>query len=81
MFNYENCLQPLCVTGQSVLLGYLADYFSIQNPTDRETRDAYLFALGKMVYTYVANGHGAYINVDALWPNPHDIPSFQLFAH
>ena len=42
-------MQPICVIGQSVLLGYLADYFTVQNRTSQETRDAYLYGLGKCV--------------------------------
>lgn len=30
---------------QSVVLGYLTEYFAIQDPTAEETRDAYLFAM------------------------------------
>lgn len=42
----------LCATlvgflvGQSVLLGFLSDYFAINSPTSVETRNAYLIALG-----------------------------------
>ena len=38
----------MCVIGQSILLGYLTDYFTIQNPTDVDTRKAYLYALGRL---------------------------------
>ena len=30
----------------SVVLGYLTDYFGIEDPTAEDTRDAYLYALG-----------------------------------
>lgn len=39
-------IQMLLVVLQSVVLGYLTDYFSIQDPTAEETRNAYLYALG-----------------------------------
>lgn len=32
---------------QSVVLGYLTDYFTIINPTPEDTRDAYLLAAGE----------------------------------
>ena len=32
--------------GQSVVLGYLANYFTISDPTPEDTRDAYLYAAG-----------------------------------
>ena len=32
--------------GQSVVLGYLTEYFSIQDPSSQDTRDAYLLAAG-----------------------------------
>lgn len=32
---------------QSIVLGYLTDYFSIDNPTDIESRNAYLYAAGE----------------------------------
>jgi ATP-binding cassette subfamily C (CFTR/MRP) protein 4 len=31
---------------QSVIIGYLSDYFVIEDPSPVETRDAYLFAMG-----------------------------------
>lgn len=40
----------LLVVSQSVVLGYLTDYFSIQDPTTEDTRNAYLYALGKAYY-------------------------------
>lgn len=39
-------LQAGIVLVQSVILGFLAEYFSIEQPTDRDTRNAYLLALG-----------------------------------
>ena len=36
----------LLVVSQSVVLGYLTDYFSIQQPTAEDTKNAYLYALG-----------------------------------
>ena len=38
--------QICALVGQSVVLGYLSDYFSVENPTAEQTRDAYLFATG-----------------------------------
>lgn len=35
---------------QSVILGFLTEYFNIQQPTDRDTRNAYLYALGMSSY-------------------------------
>jgi len=32
---------------QSVVLGYLSDYFSLDEPTPEDTRDGYLYAAGK----------------------------------
>ena len=34
---------------QSVVLGYLTDHFGIKNPTAKDTRNAYLFAAGKLI--------------------------------
>ena len=31
---------------QSLVLGYLTDYFGIENPSDMDTRNAYLYAAG-----------------------------------
>ena len=39
------------VVSQSVVLGYLTDYFSIQDPSAEDTWNAYLYALG-MYHTY-----------------------------
>lgn len=39
-------LQVALQVGQSVALGHLANYFTIEDPTDEETRDAYLLAGG-----------------------------------
>ena len=36
----------LLLVSQSVILGYLTDYFSIQDPSADDTRNAYLYALG-----------------------------------
>ena len=33
---------------QSVVLGHFADYFGIERPTDEDTRNAYLYALGNL---------------------------------
>jgi len=32
---------------QSVVLGYLSDYFSLDEPTPENNRDAYLYAAGE----------------------------------
>ena len=34
------------LVSQSVVLGYLSEYFSVEEPTAEQTRDAYLFAAG-----------------------------------
>ncbi len=34
------------LVSQSLLLGSVTDYFTIEDPTDEETRDAYLYAAG-----------------------------------
>ena len=41
------CVQLAFLLSQSVILGYLTDYFGIVNPTSEDTRNAYLFALGE----------------------------------
>ena len=38
----------LVAVSQSVVLGYLTDYFNIQDPSSEDTRDAYLYALGML---------------------------------
>ena len=40
--------QVSSLVAQSVVLGYLADYFSIDEPTAEDTRNAYLHAMGKL---------------------------------
>ena len=40
--------QVTFLVGQSVVLGYLTEYFSIQDPTAEDTRDAYLLAASKL---------------------------------
>ena len=32
---------------QSIVLGYLSDYFILDDPTPEDTRDAYLYAAGE----------------------------------
>jgi ATP-binding cassette subfamily C (CFTR/MRP) protein 4 len=47
--------------GQSVVLGYLANYFTIEDPTSDDTRDAYLLAGGLVAMAFVItllHGHG-----------------------
>ena len=41
-------LQVTCLISQSIVLGYLTEYFSINEPTSEETRNAYLYAAGKL---------------------------------
>lgn len=36
---------------QSVILGFLTEYFNIEQPTERDTRNAYLYALGTVCWT------------------------------
>ena len=45
-FTFTSSHQICALVGQSVVLGYLSDYFSVEDPTADETRDAYLFATG-----------------------------------
>ena len=40
------CTQVTLQVCQSVVLGYLADYFTITDPTPTDTRNAYLLAMG-----------------------------------
>ncbi len=47
-------LQVALLVGQSVIIGYLTDYFSVPNPTVEEDRDAYLLAFGTFS---AAGGH------------------------
>jgi len=35
------------LVSQSVVLGYLSDYFILDDPTPEDTRDAYLYAAGE----------------------------------
>lgn len=35
---------------QSIVLGHLTSYFSIDEPTEEDTRNAYLFAFCKILY-------------------------------
>ena len=35
--------------GGSVILGYITDYFQIASPSEEETRNAYLYAMGEYV--------------------------------
>ena len=37
---------------QSIVLGYIAHYFTIDNPSDQETREAYLWAAGTHTHTH-----------------------------
>ena len=41
-FSIQICSQ----VAQSVVLGYLTEYFGIEDPTAEDTRNAYLYALG-----------------------------------
>ena len=41
-------LQVVCLISQSIVLGYLTEYFGINEPTSEETRNAYLYAAGKL---------------------------------
>ena len=38
----------VCLISQSIVLGYLTEYFGINEPTSEETRNAYLYAAGKL---------------------------------
>ena len=46
--NFIFSIQTSSLVAQSVLLGSLADYFTIKEPTAEDTRNAYLYALGKI---------------------------------
>lgn len=48
---YYNALlfQTAILVCQSIVLGLLTDYFSIEAPTSEDTRSAYLNALGKQI--------------------------------
>ena len=41
--------QTAILVCQSIVLGLLTDYFSIEAPTSDDTRSAYLYALGKQI--------------------------------
>ena len=41
--------QTAILVCQSIVLGLLTDYFSIEAPTNDDTRSAYLYALGKQI--------------------------------
>jgi ATP-binding cassette subfamily C (CFTR/MRP) protein 4 len=54
-------LEVALQVGQSVVLGYLANYFTIEDPTSDDTRDAYLLAGGLVAMAFVItllHGHG-----------------------
>ena len=40
-------LQVAILIAQSIMLGDLSEYFGITDPTNEDTRDAYLYAVGK----------------------------------
>ena len=46
---YTILIQISSQVAQSVLLGNLTGYFTIEEPTAEDTRNAYLYALGKYV--------------------------------
>ena len=37
-----------CLIAQSIVLGYLTEFFGINEPTSEETRNAYLYAAGEL---------------------------------
>ncbi len=43
-------LQVVTLVAQSVIIGYLSDYFSASDPSAEDDRDAYLLAFGKLVF-------------------------------
>ena len=47
----NSLIQIAAQVAQSILLGNLAGYFAIEEPTAEDTRNAYLYALGKLLYT------------------------------
>ena len=46
----NSLIQIAAQVAQSILLGNLAGYFAIEEPTAEDTRNAYLYALGKLLY-------------------------------
>ena len=48
-------VQVFFQVGQSVVLGYLTDYFTIIEPTEQDTRNAYLLALGEFIIICMAS--------------------------
>ena len=44
--------QTAILVCQSIVLGLLTDYFSIEAPTSEDTRSAYLYALGKQIESF-----------------------------
>ena len=65
-------LQVAFLVSQSVILGYLVDYFGIQDPTSSETRDAYLYAAGEYV-GYIQLGSHKYQMI-CISTGPHNQP-------
>ena len=45
------CKQVILLTGQSLSLGYLASYYTIDEPTPQETSNTYLLATGIVQYS------------------------------
>ena len=56
---------------QSLILGYLTDYFGIENPTPSDTRDAYLYATGMsitiIINVYIVNIMGLLVWAWFMW--------------
>jgi hypothetical protein len=55
--HYVVPLQVACLISQSVVLGYLTEYFGINEPTGEETRNAYLYAAGRL-FSFQGEGEG-----------------------
>jgi len=47
MHIFHSFTKIVALVCQSVVLGYLSDYFSLDEPTPENNRDAYLYAAGE----------------------------------
>ena len=61
---YAHCMsasaQVSLLVGQSILLGYLTDYFVVDSPNATDTRNAYLYATGVLIAPLVLIHCGTY---------------------
>ena len=49
---YTSCVQISLLVGQSIVLGYLSDYFVLDSPSTTDTRNAYLYATGMVIVPF-----------------------------